>query len=164
VTPVIAEKTRACDVYRSQLANYPYTACAVGLNRYRALTVSAVAQYAEGYVLVPGRALAGRPLETLLLPQGLPAARPAAEPAPRPPARPPPLVATSARATDRPVRLREPLATVLTQTHQSLEGVVVNDGGEDVTAVIAEFAPYLDIRGTSPEGSSGRAAAANVGL
>jgi LmbE family N-acetylglucosaminyl deacetylase/glycosyltransferase involved in cell wall biosynthesis len=156
ITPVIEQKTRACDAYRSQLANYPYTDCAVGLNRYRALTVSAVSRYAEGYVLMAGREIAGRPLETFALQQFLPAPRPAGEAAP--------LVTIIVRTKDRPARLREALASVLVQTQPDLEVVVVNDGGEDVTGVIEEFARHLDIRCSAHAVSSGRAAAANTGL
>jgi LmbE family N-acetylglucosaminyl deacetylase len=156
ITPVVEQKKTACDVYRSQLANYPYTACAIALNRYRALTVSAVSEYAEGYVLMDARALVGRPLETFTLRQFLPASRPAEGPAP--------LVSIIVRTKNRPARLREALASLLVQTQPDLEVIVVNDGGEDVGDVVAEFARYLDIRCTSHEVSSGRAAAANVGL
>jgi glycosyltransferase involved in cell wall biosynthesis len=103
-----------------------------------------------------GREIVGRPLETFTLRQLLPAPRPAGEAAP--------LVTIIVRTKDRPDRLREALASVLTQTQPDLEVIVVNDGGPDVTGVIAEFARHLDIRCSSHAVSSGRAAAANAGL
>jgi N-acetylglucosamine malate deacetylase 1 len=35
ISAVVDEKRRACDMYATQLENYPYTDCALGLNRYR---------------------------------------------------------------------------------------------------------------------------------
>jgi glycosyltransferase involved in cell wall biosynthesis len=156
ITPVVEQKRQACDVYRSQLANYPYTECALGLNRYRALTISAVARYAEGYVVRPAPEVAGRPLDAFALGRPAPAGRPVGDAGP--------LVSIIVRTRDRPVLLRQALASVQGQTESDLEVVVVNDGGEDVAGILAEFSPSLDIRAVAREASAGRAAAANVGL
>jgi LmbE family N-acetylglucosaminyl deacetylase/glycosyltransferase involved in cell wall biosynthesis len=156
ITPVVEQKRAACDAYPSQLANYPYTECVLGLNRYRALTISAVSRYAEGYALRAAGTIVGQPLEAFALGQFRPAPRPAPAPVP--------LVSIIVRTRDRPTFLRQALASLLAQTERNLEVVVVNDGGADVGDVVAEFAPHLEIHAVSHEVASGRAAAANAGL
>lgn len=74
------------------------------------------------------------------------------------------LVSVIVRTMDRKALLREALASVLAQSHPSLEIIVVNDGGEDVTEVLPETdarrsVVYLDLRP-----GPGRSAAANAGL
>jgi len=75
----------------------------------------------------------------------------------------PPLVSVVIPTRNRPDRLRVALASVLAQTHEHLEAIVVNDGGADVEDVVASFddarVSYVKL-GTGRE----RSAARNAGL
>lgn len=155
ITSVVAQKRQACDAYVSQLANYPYGDCTLGLNRYRSLTVSPACEYAEGYFLLPGHEIAAAPIESFAPRQYRSAA---------PPPNRVPLASIIVRTRNRPALLREALASVRAQTQSDLEVIVVNDGGEDVRAVLDELRPQLDIRYQAHESPRGRAAAANTGL
>jgi LmbE family N-acetylglucosaminyl deacetylase/glycosyltransferase involved in cell wall biosynthesis len=155
ITGVADAKRRACDVYVSQLANYPYTDAMLGLNRYRALTVAATCDYAEGYFVMAASEIAGRAIETFAERQHVTPHRPPAAP---------PLVSIIVRTRNRVARLSEALASLHLQTQRDLEVIVVNDGGIDVRAVIAEWDGRLDIRYVWHDTPRGRAAAANTGL
>jgi len=155
ITDVADAKRQACDVYVSQLANYPYTDAMLGLNRYRALTVAATCVYAEGYFVMATAEIAGRGFQTF------------AEWQHRTPLRAPtagPLVSMIVRTRDRVSRLSEALASLHAQTQQDLEVIVVNDGGVDVRPAIAEWEGRLDIRYVWHDTPRGRGAAANTGL
>ena len=156
ITTVVKRKSEACAAYVSQLENHPYTDAAISLNRYRALTVSPKVEYAEGYLVVSSREIAGRPIEWLTTHHraSLAGSSHAKQP----------LVSIIVRTTNRPVLLREALSSILTQTYCNLEVVVVNAGLTDVSDVVGEFAGALLIRQVSPSKPLGRAAAANVGV
>lgn len=156
ITPVVEQKQQACNVYKSQLKYYPYTESAVSLNRYRALTVATVCDYAEGYFLIESQDIFTKPIETFSLSQVLPGDRDKNKSLP--------LVSIVIRTKDRNALLRQALASVLTQTYTNLEVIVVNDGGKDSTPVIDEFQPYLAIHYIVHDCPRGRAAAANTGL
>ena len=49
------------------------------------------------------------------------------------------------RTFNRPKMLQRALASVAEQTYANREAVVINDGGESVAAIVAEFEPKLDI-------------------
>ena len=68
------------------------------------------------------------------------------------------------RTKDRPKLLAEALASVAAQTHQPVEGVVVNDGGADVSDLVAAFAGKFEIRVVDLRPGRGRSAAANAGV
>jgi LmbE family N-acetylglucosaminyl deacetylase len=153
ISGVVEEKRRACGMYATQLANYPYTDCALGLNRYRALTVSPACQYAEGYVVVPSRAL--RDLSPDAFSKAWWPPRPAVTS---------PLVSIIVRTADRPALLADALASLVAQTCSNLEVIVVNDGGQDVSHVLAGFDSLLTIRHIHHDKPRGRAGAANSGL
>ncbi len=155
ISSVVEEKRRACDVYASQLVNYPYTDCTLGLNRYRALTVSPTCQYAEGYVVVPARFLRGLAADAFAhgcLPSRVPMGDST------------PLVSVIVRTADRPALLADALASLVTQRYSNLEVIVVNDGGQDVSDVLASFDRLLAIRHLRHDTPRGRAEAANSGL
>jgi LmbE family N-acetylglucosaminyl deacetylase len=155
ITGVADAKRQACDVYVSQLANYPYTDAMLGLNRYRALTVAATSAYAEGYFVMTAAEIAGRSIQTFAERQHLTPHRPPAAS---------PLVSIIVRTRDRVARLSEALASLHLQTQRDLEVIVVNDGGVDVRPAIAEWDGRLDIRYVWHDTPRGRAAAANTGL
>jgi LmbE family N-acetylglucosaminyl deacetylase len=154
ITAVIEKKREASNCYHSQLKYYPYADCAISLNRYRSLTVSPGCLYAEGYYLMESREIWGHPIETFTVKQFLPASGHDL----------PPLVSVIIRTRNRPLLLREAIASILTQTYRNIEVVVVNDGGEDITRILDEFHGYLRIQHICHVEPLGRAVAANSGL
>jgi LmbE family N-acetylglucosaminyl deacetylase len=155
ITHVMDAKRHACDVYVSQLSNHPYTDAMIGLNRYRALTVSATCTYAEGFFVVAAAEVAGQRIETF-------AGRQHATPH-RPPASAP-LASIVVRTRDRLAALGEALASLDGQTWRDFEVVVVNDGGVDLGSALAKWEGRLDIRSVRHDTPKGRAAAANAGM
>ncbi|NJN45511.1 MAG: glycosyltransferase [Candidatus Competibacteraceae bacterium] len=156
ISGVIDQKRQACDAYISQLQYCPYTDFAVSLNRFRALTVSGSCSYVEGYCVLSSREIARHPIERFALKQTLPMQTLHTHSLP--------LVSVIVRTKDRPQLLQEALSSLLTQTYPSLEVVVVNDGGQDVSTAIEHFNQYLKITYRTHATSRGAAAAANTGL
>lgn len=74
-----------------------------------------------------------------------------------------PLVSVITPTKDRPHLLRRALASVAAQTLAEVEVVVVNDGGCDVSGIVAEF-PDLETQMIVHEHSRERSAARNSGL
>lgn len=155
ISPVIEKKRHACEAYESQLGQHSYLDCAIGLNRYRALTVSPACQYAEGFFLLTGPQIIDSPISAFANRQFL------ALPAPT--SKTSPLVSIIIRTHNRLNLLRQALSSVRAQTYTHLEVIVVNDGGVEVGDLVDEFRPALSIRYLN-EGHRGRAAAANAGL
>ncbi len=54
-----------------------------------------------------------------------------------------PLVSVIIRTKDRPALLSEALNSVKHQTYKNIEVVVVNDGGEDIEAVLDEYRSHF---------------------
>ncbi len=75
-----------------------------------------------------------------------------------------PAVSVVIRTKDRPALLRRALASVAAQAYPRLEVVVVNDGGEDPSPILAEFEEALEIFLVNQPESIGRARAAQAGL
>ena len=75
-----------------------------------------------------------------------------------------PPVSVIVRTVDRPVLLREALASLAHQTLDEFEVVVVNDGGPDVAGLLAEFEGTLTIEYVRHADPRGRVAALNAGL
>jgi glycosyltransferase involved in cell wall biosynthesis len=73
------------------------------------------------------------------------------------------LVSVVTRTKDRPEFLREAVASVAAQTYPNVELLVVNDGGADVSDVIAPFRDRLSIVYLTP-GAVGRCKAGNLAL
>lgn len=75
------------------------------------------------------------------------------------------LVSIIVRTKDRPLLLREALQSLAIQEYPHFEVIVVNDGGEEVGWLVAEFSErFSRLKYLSHEGPRGRAAAANTGL
>ena len=55
-----------------------------------------------------------------------------------------PLVSVVVRTKERPVLLREALASIAAQTYSPIEAVIVNDGGADVAEIIDDFLSDID--------------------
>jgi GT2 family glycosyltransferase len=75
-----------------------------------------------------------------------------------------PSVSIVIRTKDRLPLLRRALTSVVDQAYPRLEVVVVNDGGEDPSPVLAEFESALEIFLVNEPVSLGRPGAAQVGL
>jgi GT2 family glycosyltransferase len=75
-----------------------------------------------------------------------------------------PSVSVIVRTKDRPGFLRRALASVAAQGYPRLEVVVVNDGGEDPSPVLAEFENTLEIFLVNHPDGVGRSRAAQAGL
>ena len=75
-----------------------------------------------------------------------------------------PMVSVIIPTCDRPERLREALSSVLAQTYQDFEIIVVNDGTSSIEAVIATLNSEGRITGINHDRNRGLAAARNTGL
>ena len=156
ITPVVDRKRRACDSYQSQLRHHPYTDIALAFNRYRAMTISPACDHAEGFFLMDSQDVLQHPVEYFYRLQSLPLNNGTESDRP--------LISVIIRTKNRPQPLREALSSVITQTYSNMEVIVVNDGGCDVSAIIEEFSSYVPISCRVLETSTGRSAAANIGV
>jgi LmbE family N-acetylglucosaminyl deacetylase len=145
------ESAMAC--YESQLERHPYLDAALGLRRWRCLTLGRGVELAEGY-----RALSLDDFRTRSHAQliaelgGVPALHQVTEG---------PLVSVVVRTRDRPALLRQALSSVAVSTYRRLEVILVNDGGA-APAAPGDF-PFPLLR-VDLERNRGRAAAANAGV
>jgi GT2 family glycosyltransferase len=73
-------------------------------------------------------------------------------------------VSVIVRTQRRPRLLAEALASLANQTFKDFEVVVVNDGGDDVSALLDRLAPYLNIRYLRHTKAKGRTPALNAGI
>ncbi|PJF41597.1 MAG: hypothetical protein CUN54_00925 [Phototrophicales bacterium] len=153
ITSVVEQKRTACDIYVSQLQNHPYTDACLGLNRFYSLSVSNHSDYVEPYMLISSQTMRRYPVEHFTLQQFLPATM--AEK---------PLVSIIVRTQNRPALLREALSSLVTQSYPNIEVVVVNDGGEDIRAILETLDHVLHLRVIHHDEQKGRSAAANSGL
>lgn len=145
------ERAMAC--HASQEERHPYWRAALGLRRFRTLTLGHGVAAAEGYRRLRAddfrlRSLAGlaahlgATIDPFELREGPP-------------------ISVVVRTRDRPELLAEALASLAASTYRRLEVVLVNDGG--VAPVIAADFPFPLVRVDLPA-SAGRAAAANAGI
>lgn len=155
ISSVIQQKEAAAQAHRSQMQDYPYLEVVRGYNRYRALTISPSATYAEAFHLLPAVTMRTHPVEYFAQ-QQIMAHEPSSDEQP--------LVSIIIRTRNRPLLLKEALSCLLTQSYPNIEVVVVNDGGSDVSAVIKEFDAYFPITHEHLSPAVGRSAAANRGI
>lgn len=157
VTAVAAAKREVMALHASQMRRVDHRDRILGMNRGRAWSLPANVTHAEAFYAWPA---VDEPLNTLALDLEVKKFAPTALPAPAP------TVSVVIRTKDRPVTLRRAIASVAAQTHRDVELVVVNDGGIDVAALVAEHVGGSIRRWhhhvLSP--GRGRAAAANAGL
>jgi LmbE family N-acetylglucosaminyl deacetylase len=153
VTAELPRLEAALAAYAGQDARRPYSRAALGLRRFRTLTLPPRVEAAEAYQRLAAADFATRGLATLAAELGAgPGDWPATEG---------PLVSVVVRTRDRPALLAEALASLAASGYRSLEVVLVNDGGAP-PAVPAGF-PFPVVRVEHAE-SRGRAAAANAGI
>jgi LmbE family N-acetylglucosaminyl deacetylase len=145
------EAAMAC--YGSQQERHPYLAAALGLRRYRTLSLEPRVELAEGYRRLAVEDFTTRsPAQLVCHLGGLPAVA-LVEEGPR--------VSVVVRTRDRPALLAEALASLAAGSYRRAEVVLVNDGGAP-PAVAADY-PLPLVRVDLPE-SRGRAAAAEAGV
>ncbi|MGB2690961.1 MAG: PIG-L family deacetylase [Thermodesulfobacteriota bacterium] len=156
ISGTVEKKKEACDSYQSQLDNIPYTDFALGLNRYRALTVSSKCSYAEGFFVMDSRDIINNPIEYFSKQQFFSAFTEKKENRP--------LVSIIVRTKDRPVLLRDTLSSIVMQSYPNIEIVLVNDGEQDLTKTVEEFKAYTEIQYIKLQDSRGRTAAGNEGI
>ena len=68
------------------------------------------------------------------------------------------------RTKNRPKLLVNALTSIVNQTYHNFEVVLVNDGGEDIQAIVQSFSAYYSITYIYNQDSIGRTAAINAGL
>lgn len=156
ITPAVERKRKACEAYKSQLENVPYSDIALSLNRFRSLTLSSDCAYAEGFFLMKSRELLDNHMEKFSREQFLSAFNRFKEDTP--------LVSVIVRTKDRPLLLRDALSSIVMQSYPNIEAVVVNDCGEDVTGIVEEFRKYIPVTYVKFDKHLGRAAAGNGGI
>jgi LmbE family N-acetylglucosaminyl deacetylase len=143
----------AIRLYASQLERHNYLDCAVGLRRYRTLSLPAEVSAAEGYRrLSPGDFTTRSPSQLVEHLGGVASPR-AVEGGP--------LVSVVVRTFNRPDLLREALASLAASHYRNLEIVLVNDGG--VPPEVPPAYPFPVVRVDLSE-NRGRAAAAGAGI
>lgn len=147
----VLEAAMAC--YASQQERHDYLAAALGLRRFRTLTLSRAVTHAEGY-----RRLSGWDLATRSFSQFVEYIGGAHAPTPSTAG---PLVSVVVRTRDRPRLLEEALASVAHSSYRHVEVILVNDGGAP-PAVPSEYPfPLVRVNHSQP---LGRAAAAQAGV
>lgn len=145
-------KAAAIQAYESQMRGPNYLAVNHGLSRFRALTLGAQVTAAEAFRVVP---VAELEQDAIWQWQALQTLQSVSGEAPA--------VSVIVRTKDRPTLLREALASLVAQTFHDFEVVVVNDGGQDVSEVIAEY-PQLRSTLVQLPHTQGRGAATNAGV
>lgn len=156
ISSVLDLKKAACEAYRSQLKERPYTDICIALNRYRSLTLPEGTTHAEGFVVWNTALLKKAGLLTLPFQKAArlaPSRREAG-----------PLVSVIMRTKDRPNLLAHAVNSVARQTYRNVELVLVNEGTQDVSDLAAALAPDLPLVYCRHAEPRGRAAAANTGL
>jgi len=73
-------------------------------------------------------------------------------------------VSVIVRTKDRPLLLGKALTSLANQTFRDFEVVLINDGGEDISSLVASFEAHFPITYVYHKKSKGRTAAINAGL
>jgi LmbE family N-acetylglucosaminyl deacetylase len=143
----------AIRLYESQLERHNYLDCAVGLRRYRTLSLPSNVRAAEGYRRLSASDFATHSPRQLVEHLGGVSTPRAVEGGPR--------VSVVVRTFNRPDFLREALASLAASEYRNLEIVLVNDGG--AAPEVPSAYPFPLLRVDLPA-NRGRAAAAGAGV
>jgi GT2 family glycosyltransferase/LmbE family N-acetylglucosaminyl deacetylase len=145
--------TAAMQRYASQQARHDYLAAALGLRRFRTLTLAPGVTHAEGYRRLSGWDLATRSFaQVIALAGGVHAPETIVTG---------PLVSVVVRTQDRPQFLGDALASLAGSTYRQVEVILVNDGGAPPAAP-ADY-PFSIVRVEHAQ-PRGRGAAAQAGV
>lgn len=155
ISSVAIEKERVMALYASQVESHRYIELVQSINKARTFSLGDECHAAEGFCVLPrlpgmsydnamqawfGRFLSSEPVHKVL-------------------------VSVVIRTKDRPQLLSQALASLALQTHDKLEVVVVNDGGESVSAALSAYeSAFSVLKQINNATSKGRAAAANQGM
>ena len=143
----------AMAAYASQQERHDYLAAAVGLRRYRALSLAATIGAAEAYTRLMLADFTTRSPSRLVRDLGgVPSLVEVREG---------PLVSVVVRTCERPALLAEALASLAASTYRRVELVLVNDGGG--AAPVPDGFPF-PVRRADLTPRRGRAGAANAGV
>jgi hypothetical protein len=152
VSEELARLEAAMACYASQLERHGYLAAALGLRRFRALSLPPSVTAAEGYVRLSAEDLTTRSLARLTAELGGSPKLVEVRQGPR--------VSVVVRTRNRPALLKEALESLAAGSYRRAEVVVVNDGGA-TPELPSEFP--LPLRRVELAGY-GRSAAANAGV
>jgi len=157
ISRVAARKREIMGIYASQMAQNNYLDHIMGLNQARAWSLPVGVSQAEAFYAWPKM---NKPLNAVLLEMlshtlGVDALPDIMT-----------KVSVIIRTKNRPKSLREAVVSVASQTYRDIELIVVNDGGEDVEAIVSDYAigSIQRVIYQSCPTQVGRAAAANAGL
>ncbi len=153
VSASIDALSAAMCAYASQQRRHDYLAAALGLRRYRTLTLAPTVTHAEGYRRLTTNDLVTRSFAQLVTWLGGQPTVALGSQGPR--------LSLIVRTRDRPELLGEALASVAANGYRNAEVVLVNDGGPPVQAP-ADF-PF-ELRTVTSPTSRGRAWAAQAGV
>jgi len=145
-------KAAAVHAYESQLYGPNYFAVTQGLSHFRALTLGSHVTAAEAFRLL---AVAELETDAIWRWQALQEPRAITDHLPA--------ISVIVRTKDRPTFLQEALGSLAAQTCRDFEVIVVNDGGQDISEIIAEY-PSLQCTVVSLAQNQGRGAATNAGI
>ncbi len=158
ITDVVAEKRQVMEIYQSQLQENDYPRIIEALCQSRTYTLPAHITQAEGFWAYDPEALdkdLGANTMCSLQPFWMHDYNLGKSP----------LVSVIIRTKNRPSLLGEAVQSVAGQTYPHIELIVINDGGEDVGAVLRNFdGLFMRINYVQHSVCRGRAAAANTGL
>lgn len=153
VGPWVATLERAMELYASQQERHDYLAAALGLRRFRTLTLGPEVRAAEGYVELRLKDFTTRSAAQLIRRLGgTPELLEVREGAP---------ISVVVRTRNRPELLAEALDSLADNPYRRAEVVLVNDGGE--APAVPEGFPHPVEAVNLPE-TRGRAAAAQAGV
>src|SRR6185503_7635985 len=153
VTAELPRLERAMAAYPSQQERHDYLAAAVGLRRYRALSLPPTVVAAEAYTRLAMTDFTTRSASRLMRDLGgVPELLEVREG---------PLVSVVVRTCERPALLAEALASLAASTYRRVEVVLVVDGGG--AAPVPEGFPFA-VRRVDLIPRRGRAGAANAGV
>ena len=153
VTRELPQLERAIAAYSSQEARRPYGRAALGLRRFRTLTLPPEVEAAEAYRRLEPADFATRGLAGLVAELGGRLEPELVDDGPR--------VSIVVRTRDRPALLAQALASLAASSYRRLEVVLVNDGGAPPELPAAFALPVVRVEHAR---SLGRAAAANAGI
>lgn len=155
ITNVIEIKKEAMSAYQTQLNENRYVEVILGLNAARSYTLPPHVHYAEAFYLYDD--IFGDLWKTFIWELRNYWRQEYIEFCP--------LVSIIIRTRNRLTLLEQAIESVCNQTYQNIEIIVVNDGGEDVTAVLNSFRLQCkNVRLIDLEKNHGRSRAANVGI
>ena len=157
ISETIAQKKTIMGSYASQMQDNHYVERILGLNQARAWSLPLSVSHAEAFYHWSKE---DRPLNSMLLTIARQQASLEALPENMP------QVSVITRTQNRPEFLREAIRSVASQSYPNIELVVVNDGGEDIHAIVKQesVGAIQTFQYQHIEVQTGRSYAANQGL